>query len=156
MEFIESLSSDAPHDKAPPQMLLYVQGNPGVGKTFVQKTQINCVRLVFQAMGWDKAVAPTGCAASLLNGQTTYCGCMVPVGRKAHNEPCQDTLNSKLEQVQSFILDICKVFALLKDEHSMDSRQDWAWIQECLDKAREYVPGISELADQPLLEQPKF
>jgi hypothetical protein len=73
-------------------------------------------------MGQDKAVAPTGCAASLLNGQTTYHGCMVPVGRKAHNEPCQDALNSKLEHVQSFILDICKVFALLKDEHSMDSK----------------------------------
>jgi hypothetical protein len=56
--------------QAPESIFIYVQGNPGTGKTFVSRTILNIVRQCFKGMGFDLAIAPTGVAADLLKGKT--------------------------------------------------------------------------------------
>jgi hypothetical protein len=118
---------------------------------------VNSIRLALKSMGRDKAVAPTGCAATLLNGQTSYRGINILVGKKAQKPPSGDDLDTELVRIQAFIiLDMCKLFALFKDEHSMDSHHDWAWLHECLDRSREHVPGIAPLEDEEAPENAAF
>lgn len=54
----------------PKSVLFMVQGNPGTGKSFiVRKTRnINCC--IMKKMGHYRATAPTGSAASLIDGET--------------------------------------------------------------------------------------
>ena len=65
----ESISNS---DSTPKNINMYVQGNPGTGKTFVIKTAMNMIRSVFNDQGKVQSVAPTGCAASLSGGQTLH------------------------------------------------------------------------------------
>ena len=130
--------------KAPESLFVYIQGNPGAGKTFCGRTMINMVRCVFGMQGKDKAIAPTGCAASLLNGATCARGIKIPVGNKAKEQPSDNYLPNKSDELRAFALSLCKLFALFKDEHSMDSRGMWAWMRHRLESARKYEPGLDQ------------
>ena len=153
--FVETLANrrrGAPRrsrrDLAPPDtMLLYVQGNPGAGKTFCSRTMINSCRRYFRANRTAKAIAPTGCAASLLKGGTFKRDFKVPCGAKAKQDPSDDHLPKETEFLQAFILSMCSIFALFKDEHSMDSRSDWGWLKHRLESARNFCPIISNLVE---------
>ena len=61
---------------------MYVQGNPGTGKTFVIKTAMNMIKSNFNDQGKAQSVAPTGCAASLSGGQTLHRSVSLPTKSK--------------------------------------------------------------------------
>ena len=132
-------------DAEPPESIpLYVQGNPGSGKTYCQKTCLNCIRLVLQSTKHDQPIAPTGCAASLLNGTTSFRMASLPTGKKAHKPPSDDGLPKNVDTLQAHILAFCLLVFLFKDEHSMDARHDWAWLRHRIERARDPANGLDK------------
>lgn len=138
----------------PPSLFMYVQGNPGSGKTYTQRTMLNIIRQVFRSMDFDMAMAPTGCAASLVNGRTSYRALMLPVGRKRNNAPSSAYMSTSSQRLQAFKLSIRSLFALFKDEHSMDTRSDWAWMEERLSSTRRYTPSLDSIPEEYLAVDP--
>ncbi len=54
----------------PPSQFVYVEGLPGIGKTFVINTIWNMTCIIHNTNRADLASAPTGCAAALIDGST--------------------------------------------------------------------------------------
>ena len=106
---------------------------------------INIVRCCLGGRGYDQAIAPTGCAASLLKGATACRALKIPVGKKAKDPPSDLHLPSQVDFQQAFTLEVCSWLALLKDEHSMESREAWAWLRQRLESARKFEPQLESL-----------
>ena len=128
----------------PAALWFYVQGNPGSGKTYTQRTMLNVVHRAFHCMESAKAIAPTGTAASLLLAETSFRLLKYPIGAKSLLAP-DCTLNESLVNVQSHIISICELFALFSDESSMDCRQHLAWRRERIEAARTFQPELAGL-----------
>jgi hypothetical protein len=87
---------------------------------------INCIRSIKGSRGYDTAVAPTGCAASLLNGGTTYRTFRLPVGKKAKKAPSNEGFPTDIDEAKAMVMQLVKLFCIIKDEDSMDTRESWA------------------------------
>ena len=101
--------------------LVWIEGLPGVGKTFVILTLRNIVRNIHQRNSADLATAPTGCAAAHIHGSTNTRSYSIPIGEEAKKPPknLSSSNKKKLEELSKLHR---KVTAYLDDEHSMDSR----------------------------------
>ena len=63
-----------------------IQGKPGTGKFFVIKTMSNITKNILESNHYDEATAPTGVAASLIDGMTHFRSLKIPVsGKKFYN-----------------------------------------------------------------------
>jgi hypothetical protein len=131
----------------PPSFFIYVQGNPGTGKTFTTPTILNVIRQVMGAMGYALAVAPTGTAASLTRGKTTVRAFRIPVGKKGAEMPTS-LADYSIEAIQAHLMRMRKMFALLKDEHSMEPRSQWPWMEFRCTEARQYVPQLPAIREE--------
>ena len=67
--------------------MIFVEGKPGSGKTFVIKTLCNINRIISQTNLSDMASDPTGCASALIGGSTHFRTCRIPVGRNFFGDP---------------------------------------------------------------------
>ena len=129
LAYFDTVSADPSSPPAPPPSLhCYVQGNPGTGKSYVIRTLNNCVISISKRMDRVLNLAPTGCAASLINGKTTNRGVTMPTGKKL-TERVDETIPGNSKAVQRFCLSMSRLWILIKDEHSMDPRAAWAWIE---------------------------
>lgn len=115
---------------------VFVQGNPGTGKTFVVKTCLNVVRLTFEAMCTAKNTGPTGCAAALSNGMTLNRFFHFPFGVNIHKPP-SDMRKSNTSAAEAFLKDMLSLFAHVSDEYSMKSRSAFAWEAHRLSEGRQ-------------------
>lgn len=71
----------------PPSQCIYVEGLPGVGKTFVINTIRNITRIIYNSNRADLASAPTGCAAALIDGSTHCWAAAIPTGKRLYKAP---------------------------------------------------------------------
>jgi hypothetical protein len=140
--FLSSFSS--PNTLPPDSLFLYVQGNPGTGKTFVTRTILNIVRSIWGGMGYDMAVAPTGVAASLLRGKTDVRALKIPIGSKLQETP-QPFQGKSINQFLAHCVPIRKLIVFAMDESSMFGREKWAWIPERLERARRMLSNLDEI-----------
>ena len=121
---------ESPNLPAPPCLRVYVQGNPGTGKTFIIRTIRNMVRVLTQSMRCDKAVAPTGCAASLIDAETANRGLDIPCGRKKLNGPIDSTPSGTAQAVIAKCDTFAKLMVFLIDETSMLNRAQLGWSED--------------------------
>ena len=143
LEYEETIAcgETVPDNKLPPSYRVYVQGNPGSGKSFVIHTIRNIVRNLTKSMEHDLATAPTGCAASLFRGQTAPRALKYKCGKKGTYGNLTDDISASSAQAKiNFIDTIQKMYVYLKDEHSMDGRSDFAWQEHRFSHIRR-LPG---------------
>ena len=115
-------------DEIPLVEFLFVEGLPGVGKTFVILTTRNITLVIEGRISADMASAPTGCAAKLIHGKTT-CRCSdIPTGKKLQKKPSNST-SINATQVKVMRKAKSNVIYRTMDEHSMNGRATWAWIE---------------------------
>ena len=130
-------------DIVPPMQTIYVEGLPGVGKTFVINTLRNIIKIIAGKNDADAASAPTGCAAALIDGSTHARLMSIPVGKKAVKAPTNmvTTNANKLKHMKK----MCSVLvARLMDEHSMMGLQDWAWAKHRNEELRRPSPPVMD------------
>ena len=113
----------------PPCENLFVEGVAGSGKTFVIMTDRNITVAVEGRNSAEMASAPTGCAASITRAKTNcrasnlpYRGC--DLRKKPHDSTAT---NSRITQAIRRLLS--KVVFRQMDEHSMNGREHWAWLE---------------------------
>ena len=75
------------NEEIPPSMNVKIQDLPGTGKTFIANTIRNIDIRLFPNSTCYSSCAPTGCAASFINGQTHHKLFNIPVGKKFMKEP---------------------------------------------------------------------
>ena len=75
------------NEEIPPSMNVKIQGLPGIGKTFIATTIRNIDIRLFPNSTCYSSCAPTGCAASLINGQTHHKLFNIPVGKNFTKQP---------------------------------------------------------------------
>ena len=112
----------------PNQQLIFVEGKPGTGKTFVVKTLRNMNRIIHNSNLLDLATAPTGCASALIDGSTHFRLCKIPTEIKFYKAPSNLKLSSTLElksMKKIMTSNICRIM----DEHSQTGRPFWAWLK---------------------------
>ena len=121
----------------PPSLQLYVQGNPGTGKTFVIRCCRNICRVLTKRMDRDIASAPTGCAASLIDGETTVRSAKIPCSKKKFLASIDSNLTGSPVEKDAFSKKWVKALLAIDDEHSMSGRPTWAWREDRIRHARE-------------------
>ena len=127
-----------------PNFNVFAQGNPGSGKTFIQMTLLNVVRTVCQRMDVAQSIAPTGCAASLLNGTTTNRFCHLPNSNKESQRAPFDRKWYPTNTVTPYQQKMEALLLLLIDETSMLGRCDFAWIGHRLQEGRSNLKDCAE------------
>ena len=137
-------NTSAPVGVKPPNFNVFAQGNPGSGKTFIQMTLLNVVRSVCQKMDVAQSIAPTGCAASLLNGTTTNRFCKLPNGNTDVHRAPFDKKWYPTNGVKAFQKQMGALLLLLIDETSMLGRCDFAWIGHRLQEGRSNLKGCGD------------
>ena len=75
----------------PPRFFVYVQGNPGTGKTFTTRPILNVIRQVMGAMDEALVVAPAGTTVSLTRGKTTVRAFRIDLKQPVARIDCQYT-----------------------------------------------------------------
>lgn len=127
-----------------PQMqTVYLEGLPGTGKTFVINTIRNIVKSITKSNHADAAVAPTGCAASLIEGSTMARFFSLPVGKKATKAPSNiETTN--VNRIKFLTQRLRRVSTLLMDEHSMMGEQVWGWVKHRCEELRRPSPTVTD------------
>ena len=123
---------------------LFVQGNPGSGKTFTMQMILNAYRKVHKKMSVICSLAPTGMAASLTGGTTTSRFCKLPIGPKAFAVP-YDMSVSGVDAHTAYRKKCSDLVAALFDEGSMYGRPDLAWINHRFCEGRREGDGDGEM-----------
>ena len=119
-------TEDEVRSKLPKCIRVYIQGNPGTGKSFIIHTVSNmCLRLL-KSVDQVLKMAPTGCASALINGKTINRGLYIPCGRKLLGKP-ETTTTGTTHQTAKFIKMMKALVVMITDEHSMENRSVWAW-----------------------------
>jgi len=123
----------------PKSHLIKIQGKPGTGKTFVIHTLRNITRNLFKSNKYDEASAPTGCAASLINGKTHFRSLRIPVSKKKFNDTTTNVVINNAQESKHWH-DFWKlIFVFIMDEDSMSGRPFWGWFKHRLEEARSSV-----------------
>ena len=112
----------------PKQQLIFVEGKPGTGKTFIVKTLRNINRIIYQSNLVDLASAPTGCASALIGGSTHFRVCKIPVGSKFYQCP-SNLKNYNTTSLRSLKKVMTSNICRIMDEHSQAGRPFWAWFK---------------------------
>lgn len=115
-------------EEPPPMQNVFVEGLPGVGKTFVIRTVSNMTKVIKGRNDSVMVSAPTGCAASLIDGSTHNRSLTIPVGKELFKAP-SNIKTTNANAVKAKHIATSSVHALLKDEHSMDGLPTWGWIE---------------------------
>ena len=141
--------------ECPVSMTVKIQGLPGTGKTFIANTIRNIdINLDPMYLSYT-CCAPTGCAASLINGTTHHQLFNIPIGKKFHLSPTDWN-----EKNASLILDKHKywknVFTLLMDEDSMVGRPFWGWFKHRLEEFRKIKLKVDEDYNAQTLSNDKY
>ena len=131
----------------PPMENVFVEGKPGVGKSWVSNTIRNITRAVRKCNLADKATAPTGCSASIIRGSTHHRSIGVPTGKKFKGSP-SNMETTHLDKLRAMRIELSKVFTYIKDEHSMDGRATWGWIRHRFEEFR----GPAQAIDDDLVQ----
>ena len=127
----------------PPMQTIYVEGLPGVGKTFLINTLRNIIKIIAGRNDADAASAPTGCAAALIDGSTHARLMSIPVGRNAVKAPT-NLVNTNANKLQYLKASCSALDARLMDEHSMMGLQDWAWAKYRNEELRRKSPPVMD------------
>ena len=124
MDFNNSEDDNA---KCPPMQLVFCEGEPGTGKTFVVTTMRNMMRNLYQHNAADMTSAQTGNAAALIQGSTHYRALHIPVGTKIFEAPSAmgETNDTKAKASRRRLSNVVSYFM---DKHSMVGRVLFAWI----------------------------
>ena len=122
---------------------LFVEGLAGVGKTFVILTMRNITRKIEGRNSADMATAPTGCAASLIHGQTTYRASNLPCGPALQVAP-SNSANLGANQLKVMRHVHSGIVLRTKDEHSMDGRALWGWLEHRTREFRQTCHTVDE------------
>lgn len=115
---------------------VYVQGNPGSGKTFTMKVILNMYRAVLGKEGAARSIAPTGMAASLTGGTTMYRFANMPVGKSSFEMPYDMSGSKDVTKMEQIVSQMEALSALLGDETSMMGRPDIAWLNHRVSEGR--------------------
>ena len=107
---------------------LFVEGVAGSGKTFVIMTTRNITIAVENRNSADMASAPTGCAASLIRAKTNCRSCNLPAGPTIHKKPHHSTAKGT-RTTQALRRVMSAVVYRQMDEHSMNGRVHWGWLE---------------------------
>ena len=107
---------------------LFVEGAAGTGKTFVIMTTRNITIAVERRNSAEMASAPTGCAASLIRAKTNCRCCNLPAGPTINMKP-HDSKSNNARQTQALRLVLSAVVYRQMDEHSMNGRTHWGWLE---------------------------
>ena len=106
------------NEEIPSSMNVKIQDLPGKGKTFIVNTIRNIDIRLFPNSICYSSCAPTGCAASLINGQTHYKLFNILVIKKFTKQPVGWTETNASVILAKF--QYCsRIFTLLMDEDSM-------------------------------------
>jgi hypothetical protein len=138
------------YENVPPMQTIYVEGLPGVGKTFLINTLRNICKNILQNNNADAASAPTGCAAALIDGSTHARMMAIPVGKDATKAPTH-LVSSNSNYLQHLKKRFTDIFALFMDEHSMMGLQDWAWAKYRNEEFRGLCPPVMDEESNELL-----
>ena len=109
----------------PKTLCTNVEGKPGTGKTFVTNTLRNMTRLLHNSNSADLASAPTGAAASLINGKTHSRCSSIPIGAAFQKPPTNLNISDPVK-LRAMRLAMALVITQVMDEHSMYGRSKWA------------------------------
>ena len=109
----------------------------GVGKTFVILTIRNIVRTICGRNTADIATAPTGCAASLINGSTHHSIFKIPTKKKDLQKSPFVRASSNVRDTRAFNHRLSIANTFIRDEHSMVSAEIEAWIEHQMRMARQ-------------------
>ena len=123
------------NEEIPPSMNVKIQGLPGTGKTFIANTIRNIDIRLFPNSICYSSCAPTGCAASLINGQTHHKLFNIPVGKKFMKQPVGWT-ETNASVISAKFKYWSTIFTLLMDEDSMAGRPFWAWFKQRIEEFR--------------------
>ena len=107
---------------------MWVEGLAGIGKTFVIQSLRHTPRNVKGRNSSDLTSAPTGCAAKILSAKTYCRSSDLPTGSKLAKAPANDsTIN--LERLQEMRKVMTDIVVRIFDEHSMNGRSHWVWLE---------------------------
>ena len=109
--------------------LVWIEGLPGTGKTFCIRTLTNIVRQIHKTNSADLASAPTGCAASHIGGTTNHRAMLLPTKQSEVKKAPTNPKNPNSDKVKEAHNLMTLVSAFFEDEHSMRSKEIFAWIE---------------------------
>ena len=124
------------HHEVPQCHHIKIQGKPGTGKSFVINTMRNITKSLFKSNKCDEATAPTGCAASLINGKTHFRSLRIPVASKKFHDVTTNVVISNAVTSKGWHDRWRQIFLFIMDEDSMAGRPFWAWFKHRLEQAR--------------------
>jgi hypothetical protein len=151
IEYWEANDQGSSMPQPPFSAFVKVQGNPGTGKSFIIRTTRNITRQLMKTMGHDKATAPTGCAASLIDGATDARAFPRPVGKTLQKAPSAYSPSSVLA-LNAFHKQWLQCCHLCMDEDSMDGRPTFAWKQHRAFEGRQVPIAIDTTAEEDAQE----
>ncbi len=140
--------------KPPPSHMVFVEGKPGTGKTFVTKTLRNITRVLRKDNLSDQGSAPTGCAAALFGGSTHYRELKIPVGAKFYKAPTH-IAGGKTTSMLARRKKLCRCHTRLMDEHSMSGRSMFGWIKYRHEELRRPV-GLMDAAGNAIGDEATY
>ena len=143
IEYSENNNNDI---QPPPSCFNFVEGKPGTGKSFVINTIQNTNRKIHKTNKRDMTLAPTGCAAALVNGATHFRAFSIPTGSKFRKQPT-NLSTSQATKVTSFKNRMSHLFTQLMDEHSMWGRSGWGWIKHRCEESRRPSFILNDIGD---------
>ena len=136
----------------PPNLtqLVWIEGLPGTGKTFCIRTLTNINRQVHKTNSADLASAPTGCAASHIGGTTNHRAMLLPTKKADVNKPPSNPKNPNSDRMKEAHNRMSRVTAFFEDEHSMRSKEIFAWIEHRQRNLRTPTRQVFDQAMQPV------
>ena len=136
----------------PPNLtqLVWIEGLPGTGKIFCIRTLTNIVRQIHKTNSADLASAPTGCAASHIGGTTNHRAMMLPTKQADVKKPPSNPKNPNSERIKEAHNLMSRIRAFFEDEHSMRSKEIFAWIEHRQRNLRTPTRQVFDQAMQPV------
>ena len=96
-------------------------------------------------MDCDLATAPTGCAASLIDGETNCRAFKIPTRKDVLKQPPSDMNITDVREQVTFYSKYKKLFQCVMDEDSMTGCSAFAWIAHRIEEGRK---GAHDFARQ--------
>ena len=139
-------------DSPPPSQTVFVEGLPGVGKTFLIRTLRNITKIITNRNDSVMASAPTGCAASMIDGSTHNRQLGVPCGKSLAKAPSNMKVSNAMD-ARARITAMRNCYTYLEDEHSMKGRPQWGWVEHRQAELRRDKPVLDNAGNELVLEE---